>query len=178
MTTTVTADPDWDGTWDEAYVEEDLNDETNYYTANDEMDFTDETYLEVEQNFEEAYATYLDARKADGSLEGESWIFPCGRPDSGRIYGWDPNFQISEDSEVKRSWEVQAKRQGQEQDQHLGDQGWPDPSTGQRHEMPQVWPSWTLGSKLPSEWHYAIFTYITAEPYIDSYLITFEEGKD
>ena len=76
MTTTVTADPDWDGTWDEAYVEEDLNDETNYYTANDEMDFTDETYLEVEQNFEEAYATYLDARRQMAHLKASRGFFP------------------------------------------------------------------------------------------------------
>ena len=120
----------------------------------------------------------LGCEETDGSLEGESWLLPCGRPDRPRIYGWVPNFPISEDSEVKRPWEVQTKRPRQEQDQHLGDQRWPIPSTGQRHEMPQVRPSWTLGSKLSSEWRNTIFTYITAEPYIDSYLITFEEGKD
>jgi len=68
-------DTEFDELWDDAYYEDDEYEEQTY-AANDEVDVNDETYCEVEQNYEDAFATYLDARRQMAHLKASRGFFP------------------------------------------------------------------------------------------------------
>ena len=65
-------DVEWDEPWDDAFYEDDFNDEMTHH----ETDIPDETYLEAEQHYEDAFATYLDARRQMAHLKASRGFFP------------------------------------------------------------------------------------------------------
>ena len=65
-------DTEFDEPWDNAYYEY----EEQTYAANDEVDVSDETYWEAEQNYEDAFATYFDARRQMAHLKASRGFFP------------------------------------------------------------------------------------------------------
>ena len=68
-------DAEWDESWDDTYYEDDTNEEQTY-NAHDEFDIPDKTYLEAEQHYEDAFATYLDARRQMAHLKASRGFFP------------------------------------------------------------------------------------------------------
>ena len=68
-------DTEFDELWDDAYYEDDEYEEQTY-AANEEVDPNDETYWEVEQNYEDAFATYLDACCQMAHLKASRGFFP------------------------------------------------------------------------------------------------------
>ena len=149
--------------FDEPYTED-------TYGANDyeDTEFPDEG-LGDDDNLEEAYAAYLDARRHFAQMKAARGYFPVvALADSGSSMAAGSQSPKATKRPRKRTWE--GEREAflptiQPSSEGIGC------IEGQCNSMSTLWTSWSLGCQLHSLSN-------ADEPYTIDYVITHEEGQD
>ena len=155
---------DWDDYGEEDYGDAD-GDEA-YYTGSPDEEPHDEFFMEAEQQYEDAYATYLDARRQMAHLKASRGFYPV-------VALADGAAAASPTSQSPRPPKSKGKSK-------KGRGKWQSKtgtivSRGQAaFKMFEVWAAWTLGCKLSAE-NCTVEPYVPAEPFIGDIDIAFEE---